>query len=317
MVQPLVSILINNYNYAQYLPAAIDSALNQTYDHLEVIVVDDGSTDDSRAIMAGYGDRIVAIYQPNQGQASAFNTGFAASQGEIICFLDADDLFLPHKVATIVQAFQTPTGNLTGHIPTVPPDIQVGWVFHPQQYFQVGQPLDGAEADVVTAPAVVRNLTARLARGKLGNPFDFPIPATSAMCFRRDLLQQILPMPEGEGISLSDSYIKFVALGLSVGVTINQALTRQRIHGQNAFTGQHDGRKTAQIHLLMAYWMRQRFPQLTAFTNNLLAIGVSGYQKTGGLEPDYRDLIQSHVAALSLQQRLHFQMKVWFYALKP
>jgi glycosyltransferase involved in cell wall biosynthesis len=312
VVQPLVSILINNYNYAQYLAEAIDSAVNQTYDHLEVIVVDDGSTDDSRAIMASYGDRIVAIYQPNQGQASAFNTGFAHSRGEIICFLDADDWFLPHKVATIVQAFQTPNSQT----PDDPADIPVGWVFHPQQYFQVGPPL-AVEHPPVAAPGVWHNLTALIQRGKLGNPFDFPIPATSAMCFRRELLQRILPMPEGEGISLSDSYIKFVALGLSPGMTINQDLTLQRLHGQNAFTGQNDRRQTAQIHVLMAYWMRQRFPQLTAFTNNLLAVGVKGYQKTGGLEPYYRSLIQEHLAALSLQQRLHFQMKVWFYTLKP
>jgi glycosyltransferase involved in cell wall biosynthesis len=306
VVQPLVSILINNYNYGQYLAAAIDSALNQTYDRLEVIVVDDGSTDGSRAIMAGYGDRIVAIYQPNQGQASAFNTGFARSRGAIICFLDADDLFLPHKVATIVPAFQAPASQ---------PDSNIGWVFHPQQFFQTDPP-PAVEHPLVAAPGVWRNLTALIQRGKLGNPFDFPIPATSAICFRRELLQRILPMPEGEGISLSDSYIKFVALGLSPGVTINQDLTLQRIHGQNAFTGKADRRQTAQIHVLMAYWMRQRFPQLTAFTNNLLAVGVNGYQKTGGLEPYYRDLIHEHVAALSLQQRLHFQMKVWFYALK-
>jgi glycosyltransferase involved in cell wall biosynthesis len=307
VVQPLVSILINNYNYGQYLAAAIDSALNQTYAHLEVIVVDDGSTDGSRAIIASYGDRIVAIYQPNQGQASAFNTGFARSRGEIICFLDADDLFLPYKVATIVPAFQANASQ---------PDTNIGWVFHPQQFFQADPPPDD-DRPHIAAPAVCRNITALIRRGKLGNPFDFPIPATSAVCFRRELLQRILPMPEGEGISLSDSYIKFVALGLSSGVTINQALTRQRIHGQNAFTGKDDRRLAAKIDVLMGYWMRQRFPQLTFFTNNLLAMGVSGYQKTGGLEPYCRDLIHEHVAALSLQQRLHFQMKVWFYALKP
>ncbi len=306
MVQPLVSILINNYNYGQYLAAAIDSALTQTYEHLEVVVVDDGSTDGSRAIMAGYGDRIVAIYQPNQGQASAFNTGFARSRGEIICFLDADDIFLPHKVATIVVAFQSQASQ---------PDPSVGWVFHPQQFFQVDPPLEDDRPHVI-APAVWRNITALIQRGKLGNPFDFPIPATSAVCFRRDLLRRILPMPEGEGISLSDSYIKFVALGLSPGVTINQELTLQRIHGQNAFTGKDDRRLAAKIDVLMGYWMRQKFPQLTIFTNNLLAMGVSGYQKTGGLEPDCRDLVQEHVAALSLHQRLHFQIKVWFYALK-
>jgi glycosyltransferase involved in cell wall biosynthesis len=301
VVQPLVSILINNYNYGQYLAEAIDSALAQTYSHVEVIVVDDGSTDDSRAIMAGYGERIQAIEQPNQGQASAFNTGFAQSQGEIICFLDADDIFLPHKVATIVEAF------------AVSPAM--GWCFHPQVLFHEGEPRWIPEA-TVTAPIVQRDLVALMQRGKLGNPFDFPIPATSAMSFHRHLMQRILPMPQGPGISLNDSYIKFVALGVSPGVTINQPLTLQRIHGNNAFTLKDDRRQVAQIHVLMAYWIRQKFPQLTQFTNNLLAAGVSAYQKTGGIEPDYRELVQDHLRALQIKQRLEFQLRIWFYGFK-
>jgi glycosyltransferase involved in cell wall biosynthesis len=303
VVQPLVSILINNYNYGQYLAEAIESALNQTYDPIEVIVVDDGSTDDSQAIMARYGDRIHAIYQSNQGQAAAFNTGFVQSRGEIICFLDADDLFLPDKVATIVTAFQQ--------------HADIGWCLHPQQLFQEGDKPAIDKRPKVPAPIVVRNLIATMQRGKLGNPFDFPIPATSAMCFRRTLLQTILPMPEGAGISLNDSYIKFVALGLSCGATINQAISLQRIHGNNAFTLKNDRRQTAQIHLLMAYWMHQKFPQLTTFTTNLLAVGVSAYQKVGGVEPYYWDLVEDYRQSLALKHRLQFAMKTWFYALKP
>jgi len=79
--QPLVSIIINNYNYARFLRDAIDSALNQTYDRTETIVVDDGSTDNSREIIAGYGDRIIPVLKENGGQNSAFDAGFAASAG--------------------------------------------------------------------------------------------------------------------------------------------------------------------------------------------------------------------------------------------
>src|SRR6476646_282737 len=96
--EPLVSILINNYNYERFLKDAIDSALNQTYSKIEVIVVDDGSTDNSRSVIESYQDKVTAIFKENGGQASAFNTGFEASQGEIICFLDADDMFQPEKV---------------------------------------------------------------------------------------------------------------------------------------------------------------------------------------------------------------------------
>ena len=100
--RPLVTILINNYNYGRFLKDAIDSALNQTYRNLEVIVVDDGSTDDSREIIAAYGNKITSVLKENGGQASALNAGFAASRGEIICLLDSDDSFDPCKVERVV-----------------------------------------------------------------------------------------------------------------------------------------------------------------------------------------------------------------------
>ena len=78
---PLVTIVVNNYNYARFLAEAIDSALAQTYAALEVVVVDDGSTDESREIIAQYGGRVIPVLKDNGGQASAFNAGFAAARG--------------------------------------------------------------------------------------------------------------------------------------------------------------------------------------------------------------------------------------------
>ena len=103
---PLVSILINNYNYAEFLTQAIDSAIAQTYAPTEIIVVDDGSIDHSRQIIAGYGERIVPVLKQNAGQASAFNAGVARSRGDILCFLDSDDYFARNKVAEIVAEFE-------------------------------------------------------------------------------------------------------------------------------------------------------------------------------------------------------------------
>jgi glycosyltransferase involved in cell wall biosynthesis len=101
----LVSIVIDNYNYDRFVCAAIDSALSQSYQPVEVIVVDDGSTDQSRDLINRFGDQISTILQDNGGQASALNAGFARSQGEIVIFLDADDILLPHAVQTAVDAF--------------------------------------------------------------------------------------------------------------------------------------------------------------------------------------------------------------------
>src|SRR5213594_4513645 len=79
----LASIIVNNYNYGRFLREAVDSALNQTYRNTEVIVVDDGSTDGSPDIIAGYGDRIVPILKQNGGQNSALNAGFSLSRGDV------------------------------------------------------------------------------------------------------------------------------------------------------------------------------------------------------------------------------------------
>src|SRR5687768_2353721 len=97
MTQPLVSVVITNYNYADFVGAAIESALAQRYEPIEVVVVDDGSTDDSRDVISRYHE-IVAVFQPNGGQTSALNEGFRVARGDWICMLDADDLLKPGAI---------------------------------------------------------------------------------------------------------------------------------------------------------------------------------------------------------------------------
>lgn len=87
-----VSVVIPCYNYAHFLPAAINSALRQTHRNIEVIVVDDGSVDDTAAVVARYGDRIRYVRQQNQGLSAARNRGLQAAEGTLIQFLDADDV---------------------------------------------------------------------------------------------------------------------------------------------------------------------------------------------------------------------------------
>src|SRR6185503_17693345 len=103
--RPLISIIINNYNYGRFLSDAIDSALQQTYKNIEVIVVDDGSTDHSREIMANYGNTIISILKENGGQGSAYNAGFLVSHGTFICNLDADDTLLPTAMEQAIFFF--------------------------------------------------------------------------------------------------------------------------------------------------------------------------------------------------------------------
>jgi glycosyltransferase involved in cell wall biosynthesis len=103
---PAVDVVVNNYNYGRFLCTAIESALDQAYEHVTVIVVDDGSTDDSREVIASFGDRIVPVLKENGGQASAFNAGLTRSHGDIVVFLDADDLLAPQAAERIAAAFR-------------------------------------------------------------------------------------------------------------------------------------------------------------------------------------------------------------------
>lgn len=125
-----VSIIIPTYNQAKYIAQTIDSTLAQTYPNVEVIVVNDGSTDDTAAILVGYGDRIKCISQANRGLAGARNAGFSVAQGEYLLFLDSDDIIPTEKVARHLEQFDK--------------QPEVGVVYSGWQYIdQTGNPLPG------------------------------------------------------------------------------------------------------------------------------------------------------------------------------
>ena len=102
--EPLVSVIIPNYNHAQYVGDAIRSVLAQTYRQYEIIVVDDGSTDNSREVVAAFDAHVHYLYQENAGLSAARNTGIRASQGSLIGVLDADDMYEPEYLSTLVLA---------------------------------------------------------------------------------------------------------------------------------------------------------------------------------------------------------------------
>jgi glycosyltransferase involved in cell wall biosynthesis len=137
---PGVSIFVLNYNYGRFLAAAIDSALNQEHPVCEVIVVDDGSTDDSRTVIASYGDRIRSVLaKTNRGQVTALNNAWPLARHPILIFLDADDLLVPHAAATVARCWTPATvktqsplitidefGRELGHVaPKFPPNLGI------------------------------------------------------------------------------------------------------------------------------------------------------------------------------------------------
>lgn len=103
---PLVSVVIPAYNAAQFICEAVDSALHQTYPNIEVIIVNDGSTDDTGEIARSYEPRVRVFDQQNRGIAGARNTGIRHAHGAIIALLDADDIWMPERVARCVALLQ-------------------------------------------------------------------------------------------------------------------------------------------------------------------------------------------------------------------
>ncbi|NET58566.1 MAG: glycosyltransferase family 2 protein [Symploca sp. SIO2E6] len=297
---PLVSIAINNYNYGRFLPEAIDSALNQIYAPIEVIVVDDGSTDNSREVIASYGDKIIPVLKTNGGQASAFNAGFAASQGEIICFLDSDDICLPNKVAEIVAAFSE--------------HQDVGWCFHPlQQVDENGKPLPQENHHQETI--IKYDLRANIRGGKLKDKLA-SLPSTSGLSFTRSHLQQILPMPEAKRIGLNDGYLEFTSIALSPGLILEKQLGLYRIHGANAFVRSKDKRVQARVMLLTAYWMRVKFPFLAKFSNKVFAGGMGMFWRAGGVEPECQEFAQKYLSSVTPLEKLEINARALYYGLK-
>jgi len=251
--RPLVSILINNYNYQSFLPEAIDSALSQTYSPVEIVVVDDGSKDNSREVINNYGERIVSVFKKNGGQASAFNASFQASHGEIICFLDADDYYAPNKVSRIAELFmQNPS---------------TGWIFHDLHDVDTNRHDFEFAINPGVSECVFADLRENILKGHLLPWF----PATSGLCFKRNILKQILPMPDQLLIS-ADNFLRLATIYLSPGLLLSDKLAVHRIHGANLFEFRSDTAfLNAETNIKTSYYLKKQFPETKNFADRLYA----------------------------------------------
>lgn len=202
-----ISIIISNYNYEKYISEAIDSVLNQTYQNFELIIVDDGSVDNSRTIIEEYQEQypnqIKALFKTNGGQASAFNAGFAIAKGEIIAFLDADDYWYPDKLETIAYYHQSYKG------------IQHNLLINNDKKFTLLE--DG----------VAKQKKGLELFGFLGT-----IP-TSGLSFNREALESIFPIPEMDYRICADLYVKILFLNYHDIYSIDTPKGCYRSHDSN------------------------------------------------------------------------------------
>lgn len=211
-ILPLVSIIITNYNYARYLRDAVESALRQTYGRKEIIVVDDGSTDDSRQVIPNYGDRIIAVFKDNGGQGSAFNRGFCACNGDIVFFLDADDLLLPNAVELVVERWGLNVIKIQYRLQVID-----------------GQ---GTPSDSFMPPKkyLMPNGDVRLQLLSHGTYMASP---SSGNAYCRYVLEKVLPLPEEDWRMSADVYLQISSAFYGNVMSIEEVLGCYRIHGNN------------------------------------------------------------------------------------
>ena len=190
--RPGVSIVIDSYNHAPYVAAAIESALNQDYPHTEVIVVDDGSPDNSHEIIAGFGDAIKTLFQANQGQVAACTAGFDLTQYDIVIFLDSDDLLVPHAVSAIVPHWTPKVAKIQFCLSVIDGDGRaLGNVF----------------------PKYPEELTPDRVHAEWLRTGSYPDAPTSGNAYTRRFLKEVLPLSEATRNGIDGSSI---ALHLSM-----------------------------------------------------------------------------------------------------
>jgi glycosyltransferase involved in cell wall biosynthesis len=214
----LVSIVIDNYNYDRFVRAAIDSALSQSHQPVEVIVVDDGSTDQSRHLIQRYGSQITTVLKDNRGQASALNAGFAHSHGELVIFLDADDVLLPHTAQRVVDAFRAR-----------PDTAKV-------QYRMEIIDGDGKPTGEIKPPCHIPLPAGVLRKQELLFPFDLPWLPTSGNAFSTRTLRAIFPIPEGAyGKVGADWYMAHLTPLFGPVISLDEVCACYRVHASNHY----------------------------------------------------------------------------------
>jgi glycosyltransferase involved in cell wall biosynthesis len=215
-MKPLITALVDTYNHEKYIEQALVSVLEQGLSpaELEIVVVDDGSTDGTGSIVQKFAPRVKHVRKKNGGQASAFNAGFAESRGEIVAILDGDDWWAEGKLRAVVDALER--------------NRNVAAVGHGHWRFD-----DETKEMEVRAPAerqVINLATAEATRAAI--PL-WGFLLMGALTVRRSLLERIMPLPE-EMVFMADTPIQAAAMAMGT-LVLEEPLFYYRYHAQNLY----------------------------------------------------------------------------------
>ncbi len=233
------SIVITSHCGARFIGQAISSALAQTADGVEVVVIDDGSTDESRRIIEGYGHAIRAVFQEHRGQAAAMLAGFRASTGDVILFLDGDDLLYPDAIARMRSRFRHGVAKVQARLDLID---------------ERSRPL-GRQTPPMPMPS--GDLTPLVLRHGW-----YPAPPTSGNAFTRAAVDGLLPVPESYAglrtadgrLTVSDRYLSVLGALRGEVVSVPEPLGAHRLHA---------GRRAVQNEALLAE-VRRRIERTAA-----------------------------------------------------
>lgn len=215
---PSVDIIVNNHNYGRYVAAAIESARAQTHPGVSVIVVDDGSTDDSREVIGRFAEEIEIVFKEQGGQASALNAGLARGDGEVVIFLDSDDVLHPEAAARVAAAFAAD-----------------GELVRTQSRTEIID-ADGRRSGIVKPLPHLPMPNGDMRHEELTRPYDIVWMATSANAFRRQALDRILPIPaQAYPRTGADWYLVHLSALLGPVRSLPEVGAYYRVHGGNSY----------------------------------------------------------------------------------
>jgi glycosyltransferase involved in cell wall biosynthesis len=290
---PLVSVIVASYNCGEYISEAIDSVLHQTYLNLELIICDDGSTDNSATIIETYAQvdsRVRLVTRQNGGQAWAWNAAYRESNGQLIVFLDADDRYLPEKLETVVRSFRChPNSGCLGH-----------------RMFFVDE--DGRRRGAI--PLLVDPPSGWYGPSLVSSG-DVPngLSPSSGICLRREISDLIFPLPEAFR-SHADGVVVFLSLLMTsvIGISLPLAEYRHRTGSLSYVTRITQDHLDRELRINRRHWdvlrtyLENMHPRLGELfprcDTSALALAhtyaLERLQRGPGAVTAHRNLLQSH-----------------------